>query len=161
MLRPKTAELLYVEDFPRLVELGRDMIKQVAPNEPFDDHEITANMFMCVNDIHRDGLNIWISKVGEDIVGVGVGILAKPLYSKVPNASLVLWYVKPEYRKTLAAFEILHNFEHWARLHGAYRMEVGASRLDPSVQADEADKVNQIFKRRGFTRAGEVFYRIV
>ena len=161
MLRPKTTELLYVEDFAPFVALGRSMVAEVAPDEPYDEEEIMSNLFMVVNDIQRGSVNVWISKAKDELVGLAVGMIGKTLYSKAPIATLVLWYVKPEYRTTLAAFELLHNFEHWARLHGAYRIEVGASRLDPRVQVDGADKINEIFKRRGFTRAGEVFYRIV
>lgn len=157
----KTTELLYTEDFLSVVQLGREMHDEVAPDEPFDDLEVTANLFMVVGDTQRSSINVWIVKSDDMVVGFGVGVLAKPLYTKVPNASLVLWYIKPDYRKTLAAFEILHNFEHWARLNGVYRIEVGAHRLDPKINSEEADKINKMFKRRGFKRAGEVFYRIV
>lgn len=160
-MRPKVTELLYVEDFPAFVALGRDMVAETAPDEPYDEEEVTANLFMVVNDISRGSVNVWIAKVGDDMVGMAVAQIGKPLYSKAPIATLTLWYVKEAYRTTLAAFELLHNYEHWAKLQGAYRIEVGALRLDPKKSVEEADKINKIFSRRGYARAGEVFAKIV
>lgn len=153
----KAEELLYIEDIPAMIEVGRAMQQECEPDIEFDDVEVAANCFACINDLEREHINCWIIQDGEQIIAFGVGRIGKYMFSKAKIASMVFWYVRPEYRKTRASFEILHNFENWATLSGAYRIEVGAARMG----VDEANKINGIFKRRGFRPYGELFYREV
>ena len=151
----KASELLYIEDFDAVVALGQLMQLECEPSIPYNELEVRANLFMCVNDLQREAINMWIVKDNDRIVGFGVGQISKFLFSHATKASLTLWFVLPEYRKTRAAFEILHNFENWARLQSVIRTEVGVAKCN----VDEAKHLNQMFTKRGFTRYGELFYR--
>lgn len=151
----KAIELLYIEDIPAMIDVGRTMQQECEPTIPFDETEVAANCFACINDLERSQMNCWIIKDGDRIIAFGVGRIGKYMFSKAKIASMIFWYVLPEYRKTRASFEILHNFENWATLSGAARIEVGAAK----VGVDEANKINRIFKRRGFRQYGELFYR--
>lgn len=153
----KTTELLYIEDFDQFVELGRAMHEECEPEIPFDELETRSNLFMCVNDLTRADFNAWIVRRDGMIIGFGVARITKYLFSAAPIASMNLWYVKPEFRHTRAAFELLHNFEQWAKLQGAARIEVGVTKCDIA----EADKLNRMFKKRNFTRFGELFYQSI
>lgn len=153
----KTTELLHIEDFDQFVELGRAMHEECEPEIPFDELETRSNLFLCVGDITRADFNAWIVRLNDEIIGFGVGRITKYLFSPAPIASMMLWYVKPQYRRTRAAFELLHNFEQWAKLQGVARMEVGVTKCD----IDEADRLNGMFKKRNFTRFGELFYRSI
>lgn len=151
----KASELLYIEDFDEFVALGQLMQQECEPDIPYDEAEVRANLFMCVGDIARETFNAWIVRDGDKMIGFGVGQIAKFLFSGTTKASLALWYVLPEYRRTRAAFEILHNFENWAKLMGSIRIEVGVAKCS----VEEADRLNKMFSKRGFTRYGELYYR--
>lgn len=155
LLSVKATELLYIENVPHVVELGRQMQQECEPDLSFSELETTANLLAVLNDVSRSECNIWIVWQDTEIVGFGVGYISKFLFSEMTKASLALWYVIPKYRKTRAAFEIMHNFENWAKINGSTRIEVGASR----VGVDDVDTLNRMFARRGFSRYGELFYR--
>ena len=156
-MRLVCVELLNDTDIPALVDIARKMQEECEPDIPFDEVETYANCLKCLKDIHRTGMNCWIVRDDLKVVGFAVGVQGRYLmFTKAEIASLTLWYVLPEYRnRSRAAFELLHNFESWAILNGAFRIEVGAAR----VGVEDATKLNHMFARRGFTSYGELFYR--
>ena len=157
----KTTELLYVEDFPAFVAIGREMHDIFAPYEDFDEQEILRNLYIVVNDISRSLYNVWISKDGDKMIGFGCAAATSVFYSKKLSTCLVHWYVTEKYRTTFAGFQILHMFEQWSRLQGAFKMEVGALKVGPDNSMDDVNKINRMLNKRGFIRSGEVLHRIV
>lgn len=150
-------ELLHDTEILDLLDVSQRMQKECEPDIPFDEVEAYANALKCIDDIHRKTMNIWICRDGEKVVGFAVGVQGRYLmFTKAEIASLTLWYVIPAYRnRSRAAFELLHNFENWARLNGAFRIELGAAR----VGVEAADRINNMFTRRGFSSYGELFQR--
>lgn len=153
----KATELLHFSDFDDFVELVRAMQRECESEVEFDELELRANMMHYLNDFSRENVNCWVVWDDLKMIGFAVGRISSFMFfSQQKLASFAVWYVKPEYRKlSRAAFELFHNFENWAKLQGAFRIEAGACRTDES----EAKDMNKMFARRGFTSYGELFYR--
>ena len=151
----KAAELLYIDDFTSLAALMKQMRDECEPDIEFHEEILIARMFNCVNDLHREDFNCWVIRYEDRLIAFGVGRMHDFMFSPQKVASLLYWYVAPEYRrKSWAAFHILHTFENWAKLNKAVRIEVGAAKA-----IGDANKINQMFAKRGFKHYGELFYR--
>lgn len=153
----KAHELLYFEDIDPLVQLAHTMHVECDPTLPVDVKESTLYALSVINDIERKERNVWIVRRNDQMIAFGLGRIGQYPFNKLTVASLMYLYVLPEHRKSSAAFEILHTFENWAKLQGAFRIEVGAVRTDVEV----ADKINRMFTKRGFVRYGDMFYKPV
>lgn len=151
----KATELLYIDEIDEFITVGKRMQEECEPDLPFSELEARSNAMTCLNDLKRESLNCWVVRHQGKIVGFSAGRCGKYLFSESTIATMIFWYVLPEYRKTRAAFELLHNFENWARLNGAVRIEVGAAKTDTI----EANNINKMFAKRNFTKYGELYYR--
>lgn len=151
----KARELLYHDEFDDFIELSRIMLAESEPDLAYSEVTVRANLLHCVNDIQREWVNVWIVRDGKTAIGFAVGHVSQFLMSEQRKACLLYWFVHPKYRRTRAAFELLHNFENWATLSGAVRIEVGAAKC----VADDANALNRMFEKRKFKQYGALYYR--
>lgn len=151
----KVEELRFDTDIQAFIDISREMQQECEPIIPFDEVEVAANSIMIINDLDRVNINAWIIKRDDKIIAFSIGRIGRYMFSQATVASMVFWYVRREYRKTRAAFELLHTFQNWAALNNAFRIEVGAAKVGVS----EAVKINGIFKKRGLRSYGELFYK--
>lgn len=151
------AELLTLDCVEQLVFISKQMRAECEPDVAYDEQLVRARALHLLSDMHRTEMNVWLVRDGDFAVGFAVGIMGDYLmFSKAQIANMTLWYVIPAYRnRSRAAFELLHNYENWATINGAFRIEVGAARKG----VEDARKINAMFSRRGFTSYGEIFYR--
>lgn len=150
----KAEEVLYLDDFDEIIDISIRMQKECEPDIPFDESEQRSHMMTLLSDIQRENCNMWIVKHKGKIVGFAAAIAHKYMFSKAKIASLAFWYVTPPYRKSRVAFELFHTFEHWAKLIGVARIEVGASK-----SVGDTDNINRMFTKRGFAEYGALFYK--
>lgn len=154
----KATELLYIDDFPRVVELARKHIEECEPDTPFEEEELLACLFSIVNDTARLEKNAWVLWDGGVIVGYALANMFKQVHNKQYEAVLRYHYVQPESRSGTGAFHLLHNFQNWAKLNGAAVETVGAGRIyDPEM----AKRINKMYERRGFIPIGAWLQRKV
>lgn len=142
-------------DVEGFAELCIEMHKECEPDVTLDLNTLYKNLVHYANDIERKHVNMWVVSRGADFIGGGVGFISPFMFSTETKATLLYWFVKPEYRKTRAAFEVLHNFENWAALQFVSRIELGVAKIDTLG----ADDLNKMFRKRGFQKFGEVYYR--
>ena len=155
MSKYKAHELLYLNDVDRFIELGHIHQQECEPDLGFSEVVARANVWMTFEDMSRASLNMWVARKDGEIIGYAIGRIDRFVFSDAKLATLHMWYVLPDHRKTRAAFELLAAFENWAKLQGAARIEIGAAR---SMGGDTTE-VNRMFTKRNFKRYGELFYR--
>ena len=143
------------DDFDAFLQLGHIMHQECEPHVTFSDEVLLAYMFKCINAPTRNEINGFVVYRNNKMIGMAIGTAGNGLYTPDVMASLHYWYVLPEYRRTRAAAELLRTFERWAHSIGAARMHLGAERMDTR----EADAVNHMISKRGFTKYGEQFYK--
>lgn len=153
----KVRELLYVDDFPQLLEMASVMQQECEPDIPFVPETVVAHMFECVNDCERKTFNVWIALRNDEQIGMAAAIAGQYFFNPAPMSTLHYWYVKPQYRRSRAGIELLRAFEKWSRALGVMRMHFGADRVD----VKEADDINRMIAKRGFVRYGEQFYKVI
>lgn len=150
----KTTELLYIDDFPRVVELVRMHVKEYDPDEPFEEQEILSTLFGIVNDTKRTERNAWVVWDGGIIVGYALAYAVQLPFNKRVETMLRYHYVQPESRLGgMAAFSLLHTYQNWAKLIGASLVSLGASRIDAP---DLAKRINKMYEKRGFKLVGAI-----
>lgn len=151
----KSTELLHLDEIDAFVDLGHVHQQECEPDLGFDEIVARANVWSVMSDMSRAKMNMWVVRKDDIIVGYAIGTIHQYMFSTAKLASLVIWYVLPQHRKTPAAFKLLVNFENWAKLQGVRRIEIGAAR----ESGGNTTEVNRMFTKRGFRQYGELFFR--
>lgn len=133
-------------DIPVLVEIGRNFIQE-SPNfrdRGFDVLAITQHFKSLIN----GGGVIFILEKDGLICGGFVGGIASDWFNNLKIAFDYVLYVKPEYRKTTAAYTLVKAFIDWAKANGADRIQCGTT-----TGVESAACIN-LYKKFGFKCVG-------
>lgn len=116
----------HIED---LLPLARSFHSEHNPSVEFDDAAVRESVLRASSDFDRPYVNGWIvyAVKGEDRIPVGflVGHCNRYFFNYSYCATQELWYIRPDYRGSKAAFALLKAFEEWARLRGAKQIFCG------------------------------------
>lgn len=122
-------------------------------NEWVDDDMVISSCLRVLHDIDRTSLNVFLAYIGEEVVGIIVGVANKPFYRVGVVAHQHLWYVMPEARSTVVPILLLRGFERWARLVGATRIVTG------SINLRYSERISKILNRFGYGRVGDTYLK--
>lgn len=84
----------------------------------------------------------------REIIGVLIGALERHIFSDLPVANMLVYYVFPDNRMSGAGFKLLTAFRRWAENSAAFEVSVG---INSAVHLDRSDR---FLIRLGFTRTG-------
>lgn len=137
------------KDFPRLVELGRQMHAEGSyASMPFDPNVLTATLakvrevgFICVHE--SDGR----------VDGVMVAVMAPSWFGPGKTASDLALFVEPQARGGTAAYRLVEAFVRWATHHGVHAMYLGIT------TAVHPEQTGRLFEKLGFARVGGIYMR--
>lgn len=142
-LRPAT-----LIDVPELVELGHTFIQE-APNYKNRPY-IAENASMHFTNLIKGGGAIFLVEHQEQIIGGFVGRIGGDWFNNIKIAFDDVLYVKPEFRKSRAAYMLIQAFIRWAQLMGASRIQCG------TTTGVESAACIRLYKHFGFTEYGTV-----
>lgn len=137
-----------LEDIPMLVELGQQFILE-APNysgRTINIDVLTENFKEIIN---GSGC-IFIAELGSFAIGGIVCSSTKDWFDGQTVAFEQVFYVKPEYRATNAAINLLSVFIEWAELIKADRVQVG------TTTGIQTKGCLRLYKKFGFREHGIV-----
>lgn len=136
-----------VHDIPTLVEFGESFIQE-SPNyqaRPYDNSKV-ANHF---NSLIKHGA-LFVVEENSVICGGFAGGIGSDWFNGQKIAFDYVMYVKPEYRKTRAAYLLIDAFVNWARIMKADRIQCG------TTTGVESKGCIRLYKHFGFTEFGTV-----
>ena len=127
---------------------------------PFEAQAIRDSVRQLIRDYDRIGYNAWVAydqkdKTTKIPVGFLVGHCEKYYFSYSYCASQEVWYIRPDYRGTRAAFVLLKSFEEWARLRGVLEIFTGVTTEDQSM----IDKFHRMMPKIGYKPMGSFFVK--
>jgi GNAT superfamily N-acetyltransferase len=129
------------DDFRQILDMAEDFSE--AAGLPYEEGS-TAN-FLSANVAAWDKLFLVAPKNESELKGMLIGMLVPWVTDSNCLISVELaWWVKPEYRKTGTAIELLQGYITWAKEAGAKRIQMS------SLNALEGDRVGRIYERLGF-----------
>lgn len=136
------------EDVPILVELGALFIEEspVYQSRGYV-HELAADHF--TNLIMNSGVILVVEHNGV-ICGGFAGAIGKDWFNGKRIAYDHVLYVKPEYRKSRAAYMLIDAFINWARLMNADFIQCG------TTTGVESQACIRLYKHFGFHEFGTV-----
>lgn len=144
-MRVRVAKL---PDVPAMVALGQEFIKE-APN--YQDRPYVADKaaehfahLICGGGV------IFLVEQDEQIVGGFVGRIGGDWFNNTKIAFDDVMYVKPEYRRTRAAYVLIQSFIGWAAAMGVDRIQCG------TTTGVEARACIRLYEHFGFTQYGTV-----
>ena len=144
-MRVRTAKLL---DVPALVALGQEFIKE-APNyqkRPYMNDKAAEHFTHLIN----GGGVIFIVEQDQEIMGGFAGRVGGDWFNKTKIAFDDVMYVKPEFRKTRAAYVLIQTFIGWAAAMGVNRIQCG------TTTGVESRACIRLYEHFGFTQYGTV-----
>jgi len=133
-------------DIPILVEIGRKFIQE-SPNfrdRGFDELATIRHFKTLIN----GGGVIFILEKDGLICGGFVGGMGSDWFNNQKIAFDYVLYVKPEFRKTTAAYTLVKAFIDWAKSNGADRVQCGTT-----TGVESAACIN-LYKKFGFKCVG-------
>ena len=142
-LRPAT-----LIDVPELVELGHTFIQE-APNYKNRPY-IAENASMHFTNLIKGGGAIFLVEHENEIIGGFVGRIGGDWFNNIKIAFDDVLYVKPEFRKTRAAYMLIQAFIRWSQLMGVSRIQCG------TTTGVESAACIRLYKHFGFTEYGTV-----
>lgn len=142
-LRPAT-----LIDVPELVKLGHTFIQE-APNYKNRPY-IAENASMHFTNLIKGGGAIFLVEHQDEIIGGFVGRIGGDWFNNIKIAFDDALYVKPEFRKSRAAYMLIQAFIRWAQLMGASRIQCG------TTTGVESAACIRLYKHFGFTEYGTV-----
>lgn len=144
-MRVRTAKL---PDVPALVALGQEFIKE-APNyqnRPYMTDKAAEHFTQLIN----GGGVIFIVEQDQEIMGGFAGRIGGDWFNKTKIAFDDVMYVKPEFRKTRAAYVLIQTFIGWAAAMGVNRIQCG------TTTGVESRACIRLYEHFGFTQYGTV-----
>lgn len=126
-----------------------------APAE-FDAECIREYGRAIQNDFDREHYTAFIAYKDEEPVGFIVCVARPYFFSRQIIASQELWYVRPAFRSTRIAFDLIRAFEDWARLRGAIELVTGVMNAD----VEKSKKVSKVLAKMGYPKFGSYHRRI-
>ena len=142
-LRPAT-----LIDVPELVKLGHTFIQE-APNYQNRPY-IAENAAKHFTNLIKGGGVVFLVEHENEIIGGFVGRIGGDWFNNIKIAFDDVLYVKPEFRKSRAAYMLIQAFIRWAQLMGASRIQCG------TTTGVESDACIRLYKHFGFTEYGTV-----
>ncbi len=142
-LRPAT-----LNDVPELVRLGYAFIQE-APNyqsRPYIAEKAAEHFTRLI----RGGGAVLLVEHENQIAGGIVGRVGGDWFNGSKIAFDDVLYVKPEFRKTRAAYMLIQAFIRWAQLMGASRIQCG------TTTGVESAACVRLYKHFGFAEYGTV-----
>lgn len=137
-----------IPDVPAMVALGGQFIKE-APNYKNRPY-IAENASMHFTNLIKGGGAIFLVEHQEQIIGGFVGRIGGDWFNNIKIAFDDVLYVKPEFRKTRAAYMLIQAFIRWAQIMGASRIQCG------TTTGVESAACIRLYKHFGFTEYGTV-----
>ena len=144
-MRVRTAKL---PDVPALVALGQEFIKE-APNyqnRPYMADKAAEHFTHLIN----GGGVIFIVEQDQEIMGGFAGRISGDWFNNTKIAFDDVMYVKPEFRKTRAAYVLIQTFIGWAAAMGVNRIQCG------TTTGVESRACIRLYEHFGFTQYGTV-----
>ena len=142
-LRPAT-----LIDVPELVKLGHTFIQE-APNYQNRPY-IAENAAKHFTNLIKGGGVVFLVEHENEIIGGFVGRIGGDWFNNIKIAFDDVLYVKPEFRKSRAAYMLIQAFIRWAQLMGASRIQCG------TTTGVESAACIRLYKHFGFTEYGTV-----
>jgi len=142
-LRPAT-----LNDVPELVKLGHAFIQE-APNyqaRPYIMEKAAEHFARLIS----GGGAVLLVEHESQIAGGIVGRVGGDWFNDSKIAFDDVLYVKPEFRKTRAAYMLIQAFIRWAQLMGASRIQCG------TTTGVESAACIRLYRHFGFTEYGAV-----
>ena len=137
-------------DLKVLMQMGEAMHKESTFRTlPYDYEQLGRTLLYVLG--HETGVML-VAESGGDVIGA-LGVVAHPAYSsKALIASDVAFYIKPEFRGSMAAVRLLQSAIQWAA-----SMDVRRLTMANSAGADSAT-FDRLMIKQGFKVAGSVCY---
>ena len=141
-----------VADVPALTALGRRAHAQTR-YAAYDYDEIrVADNLAGIIEIGQNGKGTHCLLLAEndrgDIAGVLIGLIERQLFSDLPVANVLVYYVLPDKRMTGAGFRLITAFRKWAENRSAFEICVCVT------SAAHVQRTDRFLTRIGFQRMG-------
>jgi GNAT superfamily N-acetyltransferase len=95
-----------------------------------------------------------VSHDGDEIVGLLMAFIHKPLFSNDTMANECLMWLEPEYRSVGRSKELMDAYEYWAKLVGAKVAQYGhLSTVD--------ERIGALYKRRGAKPIEQTYFKVL
>lgn len=135
-----------LSDIPTLVQFGESFVSESPnyKNRGYDVHH-AANHFS--NLINGTGV-IFVAEYESQVIGGFAGGIVNDWFSNQKMAFDYVLYIKPEFRKSHVAFELISAFITWSKLMGANRIQCG------TATGVETKACVRLYKKFGFIETG-------
>lgn len=141
--------LATIDDFSEVTTLAQQFVKE-SPYKRFDKQYLVNSVYKFLDKPKNETICLLLLDDTGHPVGFLAGMIYSTLFHPEKIATEIAWYVKPEFRKSRKALELMNAFEYWAEMNKCTR--VCMSSLNDS-------KVEKLYNRKGYEKIEESFMK--
>jgi len=149
LARSKTVamRLASPDDIPAIIELGRTMHNESTfAGMDYDPERVSSTLTKLID---QSQYVVVATDDGGQVIGGLVGMCTQSWFGNDMVANDLALFVHHDWRKSIAAEQLVLMFIHWAKLAGAKQIRPGVTTGD--------DRAEKLYQRMGFTRCGASF----
>ncbi len=139
-----------------IISMARLFHAENAPHLNFDPAVIQRYADAVKSDFDREDYNAYVAYRGDEAVGFLVCKMCPYFFNNDRMAIQELWYVRPGFRGSRVAFDLIRAFEDWAQLRGAKEVWTGQANDNPNV----GKKISRILTKIGYPKVGSYHKKV-
>lgn len=128
-------------ELPLTVPLAKRFHDQAGFDSEFSETRYAATLMQALESGILGAFGMFD---GDKLVGLLLGIIGPQFLVEANLAQELMWWVEPEYRKSLNPIRLLTLFEEWAKTNGAQAIVMARF-----TEADD-NRLDKFYKKRGF-----------
>lgn len=140
-----------------IIAMARLFHAEVAPHLNFDGSVIQYYADAVKADFDRENYNAYVAYREDEPIGFLVCKMVPYFFNHDRLAQQELWYVRPGFRGSRVAFDLIRAFEDWAQLRKAVEIWTGQMSENPNV----GKKVSRVLTKLGYPRIGTYHRKVV
>lgn len=127
------------DDVLDIVLLARQFLKEAKTPIKLDKALFTKNLEATLDNANYF---FYVSEQEGEVIGCLAGQISNTIFSSVPIAVEIGWFIDPAYRKARDGLKLFSTFEQWAKSKGCEAISMG--------DLAEVQDLAPLYKRRGY-----------
>jgi len=133
-------------DLLKIRDLGKEMMEESHFNFMSVDYEKTESFFR--NCLENKQYCLLLAEQGHDPRGMIVAHASEYFFNKDIIATILMYFVREQHRRSSAAIKLIHGFRQWAINRNAREI------LVPVTSGVRIDETDRFLRRAGFDHLG-------
>lgn len=143
--------LATVDDIPELFRLCVQCHEEYGHNPPMSEAKSKDLLYDYIASDHTERV-VFVSQ-SKDITGLLMGVITPAFYSFHRQAYELVWWVRPEFRRSRDAIRLFLAYELWAEKMGAFSINTSS--------VNDWNSLDRLYLSRGYRKTEQSYRKVI